>query len=120
MGRPSKFTEARRQRILAILAAGGSRRTAASVSGIGPATLTAWIRRGERVPGGRYGEFRQNVEKAESGTHRLVGLPTEDRDELTWALSVLRRDPEPSTAWPEPIVITLDPGDPSAGGREEP
>jgi hypothetical protein len=112
MGRPSKFTEARRQRILAMLAAGGSRRTAASVSGIGPATLTTWIRRGERVPGGQYGEFRRNVEEAESGTHRLVGLPTEDHDELTWAMGVLERGGgfgENDKALPEdgPKVITL-------------
>lgn len=93
MGRPSKFTEARRQRILAILEAGGSRRTAARVSGIGPGTLTGWLKRGERVPGGRYGEFRQHVEEAESGTHRLVGLPLEGSDdvELAWAMRLLER-----------------------------
>jgi hypothetical protein len=108
MGRPSKFTEARRQRILAILAAGGSRRTAASVSGIGPATLTAWIRRGERVPGGQYGEFRQNVAKAESGTHRLVGLPADEPKELAWAMGILgSRQGFGESSDDGPAVITL-------------
>jgi hypothetical protein len=107
LGRPSKFTEARRQRILAILAAGGSRRQAASVSGIGPATLTGWLQRGERVPGGRYGEFRRQVEEAESGRHRLVGLPTEDREELTWAVDFLDRVPDPDDG-PTVIQLTWD------------
>lgn len=89
MGRPAKFTEARRQRILAILEAGGSRRQAAKVSGISAGTLSDWIRRGERAPDGRYGEFRSQVLEAEGGTHRLVGLPTEDRDAgLAWAIRV--------------------------------
>jgi hypothetical protein len=91
VGRPSKFTEARRQRILAVLSAGGSRRTAASVSGIAPATLTGWLTRGERVPEGRYGKFRREVLDAESGTHRLVGLPAEDPSELRWAVRFLER-----------------------------
>jgi len=120
VGRPSLLTATREQRILAVLEAGGSRRQAAKVSGIAPATLTSWLKRGAKVPTGRYGLFPRQVLEAESGEHHLVGMPSEDRSELQWAVSVLRRDPEPSTAWPEPIVITLDPGDPSAGGREEP
>src|SRR3989337_2295248 len=91
MCRPSKLSEPRRQRILAILEAGGSRRTAASVSGISSGTLSDWLKRGERVPGGRFGEFRRQVEDAESGTHRLVGLPAEDSQELAWALRFLER-----------------------------
>jgi len=105
MGRPAKFTEARRQRILAILAAGGSRRTAASVSGISPATLTGWIRRGERVPGGRYGDFCRDVLDAETEEHRLVGLLAEDDEELAWALRFLER-PEP-IAKDGPTIIDL-------------
>jgi hypothetical protein len=106
MGRPSKFSEARRQRILAILAAGGSRRTAASVSGISPATLTGWIRRGEHVPGGHYGDFRRDVLDAETGEHRLVGLPAEDDEELAWALRFLERS-EPIVADHSPTIIDL-------------
>lgn len=118
MGRPSKFTEARRQRILAILAAGGSRRSAAAVSGISPGTLTDWLKRGERVPGGRYGEFRQQALEAESGTHRLVGLPADEAAELPWAYRVLsceeagvpRQSPNE-----QPTVITLTFDDPPRG-----
>jgi hypothetical protein len=87
----SKFTERRRQRILAILAAGGSRRTAARVAGIDPATLRAWIQRGgHAAPGGRLRRFYEDVMAAESG-QRLVGLPSDDEDELTWALRYLDR-----------------------------
>jgi hypothetical protein len=120
VGRPSLLTTTREQRILAVLEAGGSRRQAAKVSGIAPATLTSWLKRGAKVPTGRYGLFRRQVLEAESGEHHLVGMPSEDRSELQWALSVLRRDPpEPSRAWSEPIVITLDPNGPP-GGWEEP
>ena len=102
-----KFTEPRKQRILAILAAGGSRRTAARVAGIDPSTLRDWLRRGERsTPEGRFGRFLADVRAAESG-QRLVGLER-DRDELAWAMGVLDRewsgpDPEP----PGPVLIEL-------------
>jgi hypothetical protein len=115
VSRPSLLTATREQRILAVLASGGSRRQAAKVSGIAPATLTSWLKRGKKTPNGRYGAFRRQVLEAESGEHHLVGMPSvEPPDELRWALEILRRDPEPSTAWLEPI--TLDP----SFGREEP
>jgi transposase-like protein len=54
----SKLTERRRQRVLAILSAGGSRREAARVAGIDPATLRFWLQRGERsTPGSRRRQF---------------------------------------------------------------
>jgi transposase-like protein len=108
-----KFTEPRKQRILAILAAGGSRRTAAAVAGIDPATLRDWLRRGERgVPGGRWQRFLEQVREAEAGP-RLVGLPSDDGpDSLKWALGVLDRESALAAAPPDaeesgPVVIEL-------------
>jgi hypothetical protein len=108
----SKFSEPRKQRILAILAAGGSRRTAAAVAGIDPKTLRDWLRRGERgSPGGRWQRFREQVREAEAG-HRLVGLPTDDGpDSLRWALGVLDRNDWDGPSDPSGrrvIQLTLD------------
>jgi transposase len=94
----SKFTERRRQRLYAILSAGGSRREAAQVAGIDPATLRDWLQRGERacqrrqpgMSGGRWATFYENVQAAEAG-QRLVGIPDDDEDELTWAVRYLDR-----------------------------
>jgi transposase-like protein len=89
--RPSKFTSRRKERVLAILGAGGSRREAARAAGIDPATLRSWIRRGERsTPEGAFGRFLADVRAAESG-QRLVGLEP-DRDEVSWAMGVLERE----------------------------
>jgi hypothetical protein len=108
----SKFSERRRQRILAVLAAGGSRRTAAKVAGIDPATLRGWLQRGERgAPGGRWATFYADVQAAEAG-HRLVGLPDDDEDDVVAAMRYLDQSggwdaltaaPEPE----EPVVIEL-------------
>jgi hypothetical protein len=114
----SKFTVRRQQRILAILAAGGSRRTAAAVAGIDPATLRYWLRRGKRsAPGGRFRRFLEDVQAAEAG-QRLVGLPSDDRDEyqeeLKWAMWHLERTgweaQEPEAEEPEgPAIINRHP-----------
>lgn len=101
----SKFTEPRKQRILAILAAGGSRREAARAAGIDAATLRLWLRRGERsTPEGRFGRFLADVRAAEAG-QRLVGLEP-DHDELAWALGVLERG-EWATEPTGPVRIEL-------------
>jgi hypothetical protein len=103
-----KFTEPRKQRILAILAAGGSRREAARAAGIDPATLRLWLRKGERsIPEGRWGRFLADVRGAEAG-QRLVGLER-DREELAWAMGVLAREsgPDPDGPPEGPVVINL-------------
>lgn len=46
-GRPTLFTEARRQQILGLLRAGNYRNTAAAAAGVAPSTLSGWIARGE-------------------------------------------------------------------------
>ena len=68
MGRPAKFTHARRELILELLSAGASRRSAARASGIDPSTLTKWVRRGEqaRYPESAYRRFLDDVLDAEA------------------------------------------------------
>ena len=76
MPTPSKFTEARRRLILAALACGASRRTAAALAGIDHETLARWLRRGERSsPGSRWAEFHRRAIEAEAGMPRLGLLP---------------------------------------------
>jgi hypothetical protein len=116
-----KFTEPRKQRILAILAAGGSRRTAAAVAGIDPATLRGWLRRGEHQhhTEGRWRRFLDNVREAEAG-QRLVGLPSEDGPgSFRWAMRVLDQqaalaEEERGSAGPVTIKVTLPHGRPSS------
>jgi hypothetical protein len=70
---PSKFTQARRRRILEALAAGGSRREAATAAGIDHATLTRWLARGRKgAAGGSWRRFWQDVERAEADPHLLA------------------------------------------------
>jgi hypothetical protein len=78
---------------------GGSRREAARAAGVDPATVRAWLRRGERsTPEGRFGRFLADVRAAEAG-QRLVGLEP-DRDEVAWAFQVLERESPP-----DPVVV---------------
>jgi hypothetical protein len=67
VGRPSKFTAARRELILELLAAGASRRAAAAAAGIGHQTLLRWVTRGEAASeGSRWHNFYLAVEEAEA------------------------------------------------------
>ena len=67
MGRPAKFTRARRELILQLLAAGASRRGAAKASRISHSTLLGWLKRGERGhPESAYRAFRAQVLEAEA------------------------------------------------------
>jgi hypothetical protein len=136
MPRPSKFTERRRQRVLAVLSAGGSRNAAEAAAGLGHGTLYRWLKRGERGhPEGRWGRFRRDVMAAEAGPPGPVGIPSDDRDdydvELKWAMWVLERDNWAAAAPPDaeepegPVVIrvTLPDGRPlplpePGGGNE--
>lgn len=118
MPTPSKFNAQTRQRILEILAAGGSRRTAAATAGVDHATLSRWLARGrDAAPGSRWREFVQAVEQAEAHprvralTAVYDALP--DNPGLAWKF-IERREPGygPSTAvTPEapsgPVVIQL-------------
>jgi transposase len=116
----SKFTEARRRRILEILAAGGSRRAAAASAGVDHATLSRWLERGRRgAPGGAWRTFLEDVERAEGDPH-LLALKRdyalwEERPEL--ALRFLERQEilEPPSEPEGPVIIHLN-----LSGREPP
>jgi hypothetical protein len=83
-----KFTAATRKVILELLSADSSRQHAAKVAGIDRITLYRWLKRGERVPEGRYGEFREAVLRA-GAEPKLRALKTEQE----------RRENDPDLAW---------------------
>jgi hypothetical protein len=115
MPRPSKFTERRRQRVLAVLSAGGSRNAAEAAAGLGRGTLYRWLKRGERAhPENRWAQFYRDALLAEASPPGPVGIPSDDRDtyqdELRWALRVAEREwaTTPDAEEPEgPIVIKV-------------
>jgi hypothetical protein len=72
---PTKFTAATREQLLGLLQAGHSRQAASQAVGIDRLTFRRWMKRGEKVPDGKYGEFRQAVLAAEKAAPRLVVLP---------------------------------------------
>jgi hypothetical protein len=79
MPTPSKFRQGARDRAIAVLNAGGSRREAAKAANVDHATLHRWLKRGERVhPESRYARFAEAVKLAEADPHTLVVLPDID------------------------------------------
>jgi hypothetical protein len=81
MPTPSRFTEARRARLIAILASGGSRAAAARAAAIHPSTLSRWLARGRTAhPEGRWAAFYREVERVERLAPTLQ--PIEERDPL--------------------------------------
>lgn len=116
MGRPSKFTEPVRQRILEALRIGCSRRTAAALAGIGEATLRRWLDRGAKETQGGWAEFAQQVAEAEAEPNaRALGIvyrEMETRPDLAWKF-IERREPgyaPPAAQVPAvqaPVVIQL-------------
>ncbi len=110
MGRPSKFTEARKEQIIAVLKVGGSRDTAAQVAGVTGETLRVWLKRGEGMVDDEdeeqesaYAEFYERVLAAEAEPRfRALGIVYKalpDKPELAW--KVIERK-EPGYAAPMP------------------
>lgn len=113
MGRPSKFTDSRKEQILAVLKVGGSRETAAQVAGLSYETLRVWLKRGEAVAQvseelgqdieSGYRDFREAVLAAEAEPRfRALGIihrALPDKPELAFKY-VERR--EPGYAPPQP------------------
>ena len=66
MGRPTKRTAERQERLLQALRAGNYREASARAAGISPATLYNWLRRGAAESSGVYREFLEAVERAEA------------------------------------------------------
>jgi hypothetical protein len=115
MPRPSKFSTRRRERVIAALSAGASRRQAEVVAGLGRGTLYRWLKRGERAhPENRWAQFYRDALLAEASPPGPVGIPSDDRDtyqdELRWALRVAEREwaTPPDAEEPEtPVVINV-------------
>jgi hypothetical protein len=89
MGRPSKFTADRRERILQAKRVGASNVTASRVAGIDPATLRDWLKRGETGPkDSNYRKFLDDFEEAAAHPReRALGIiynALPDRPDLAW------------------------------------
>ena len=115
MARPDKAVRIRRNVVLAVLSAGGSRRAAAHAAGVDPRSLRRWLAKGRNgAPGGRWRTFLEAVEAAETGPKaprpiQEVGNP---EAELRWAMAYLERtgefDPEPDPPpVPAQIIVTF-------------
>jgi hypothetical protein len=111
MGRPAKFTGARRELILELLSAGASRRKAPHAAEISPSTLAKWLRLGERsrYPESYYRRFYLAVLEAEAHPS-IRALKTQQERMLA----------DPDLAWKfiersEPTYgsVPIEPGDPS-------
>jgi hypothetical protein len=64
MGRPSKLTAARKQRIIETISAGQTQETACGLVGISRKTLREWLKKGEDQSSGPYREFFDSFQKA--------------------------------------------------------
>lgn len=75
MGRPSKLTPERQQRLLDAIRAGNYYEPACVYAGIDYATFRRWMQRGEQATHGPYREFREAVLRAEAEAEiRAVAL----------------------------------------------
>lgn|SRR5215471_917121 len=66
MGRPSKLTDAVRERIATAVGSGNYLEAAAGYAGISRATFWRWMERGERERTGQYRAFRDAIREAEA------------------------------------------------------
>jgi hypothetical protein len=97
MGRPSKFTADRRERILQAKRVGASNRTAARVAGISPSVLADWLKRGETgLAESNYHQFWEEFEEASAHPReRALGIiynALPDRPDLAWKYIERRED----------------------------
>lgn len=125
MPTPSKFTQNRKERILQVLRAGGSRRQAALAGEIDQTTLGRWLERGRSsAPDGRWARFRREVLEAEGQPASLQVL--RDRFEVqmgdagsAWQFlqELDRRERAPAPSGPVSVTVTFSPttakGDPA-------
>lgn len=122
---PSRFTEPVKKSILAYLALGASRQTAAHASGIGKASLTRWFQEGEKAaPGSAKRKFYEAVLEAESQGSvkalRIVSMEMENDPKLAWKYLERKEPgyappmPTGGTAFTGPTLIQLSLSD---GGR---
>lgn len=129
MGRPSKFTAARRETILKALKIGASHRTAAAMAGVDSATFRRWIEKGKTTPGGEYAKFVEECEIAEAEPKiralAIVQGAMNDRPDLAWKFIERRESgyappqatPVAAPAGPVVIQLSLSDGRPLVLGE---
>ena len=92
-GRPTKLTPEVQEKILTAIRAGNYGHVAAKYAGIGERTFYRWMAQGEKARAGKYRQFRQAVEAAESEAEvRAVAIIQKQMpDNWRAALSYLER-----------------------------
>ena len=102
LGRISKLTPERQERICAALRAGNTRRAAAQFSGIEESTLAEWMARGEgrdpdRIQTELHAEFARAVKRAEAESEQALIATIRNASEKQWQAAAWiaeRRFPE--------------------------
>ncbi len=75
LGRPTKFTEETRKKVLWALRLGTYRKAAAQFGGIAERTLGDWLYKGSEEKSGEYADFHQEVIEAEQAAEvRALGV----------------------------------------------
>ena len=126
MGRPSKFTAERRQKLLDGRRLGLSGETCAGLAGIGETTLREWLERGRKEDVGPYADFHVEWLQASAEPRQYLAAIVYDaaRDRPELALKALERL-EPNYRLPDrngpvfaPVtMIELDLGDRPRSGE---
>lgn len=104
MGRPSKFTQERRDKILEVLRLGGSKHTAADYARVDRSQISRWLARGkEAEEGSSFRQFYEDVIEAEAQprVRALWSVNKAMSDNPTLAFKFLERR-EPGFAPPMP------------------
>ena len=122
-GRPSLLSRDVRDRLLAAIRTGATRRAAAASAGIGLATFHRWLERGQHARSGEYRDFRDAVRQADAHAEyvllrRIARASRTDWRAAAWILERrfphkygadrdARRDRRRETP-PAEVVFTLD------------
>ncbi len=84
MGRHTKLTPERQQKICELLKAGNTARTAALANGICEATLINWMNKGRKQKSGKYFEFFEAIKKAKAEAEARNVLIIQKAAEKNW------------------------------------
>ncbi len=85
IGRPTKFTEETRKKVLWALRLGNYRKTAAEYAGISERTLGDWLYKGSEEKSGDYADFHQEVLEAEQAAEvRALGVIQQAAQKGEW------------------------------------
>ncbi len=85
LGRPTKFTEETRKKILWALRLGNYRKTAAEYAAISERTLGDWLYKGSEEEAGEYADFHNDVPEAEQAAEvRALGVIQQAANNGQW------------------------------------